>query len=69
MKLMVFISFLLLFPLCSSGFEGHEVTHIDQFSSDKVEESIEKLMDYPEPGPNEPGRRRRRPPGPMKYNP
>ncbi|CAA0385243.1 unnamed protein product [Arabidopsis thaliana] len=42
MKLVVLISFLLLLPLCSSGFgDGHG-----------LEESIPTIMDYPEPGPN-----------------
>ncbi|CAE6075594.1 unnamed protein product [Arabidopsis arenosa] len=58
MKLVVFFAFLLMFSLCSSGLkEDLGVTHIDQYSSGKVKESIENLMDYPEPGPNEPGRR------------
>ncbi|AEE78524.1 proline-rich family protein [Arabidopsis thaliana] len=52
-KPVVLMSFLLLFPLCSSGFrEGHGVTHTDQNSLNKVEESIPTIMDYPEPGPD-----------------
>ncbi|KAL9294396.1 unnamed protein product [Arabidopsis thaliana] len=53
MKLVVLISFLLLLPLCSSGFgDGHGVTHTNQYSLNKLEESIPTIMDYPEPGPN-----------------
>ncbi|AEE78526.1 Expressed protein [Arabidopsis thaliana] len=56
MKLVVLFSFLLMFSLCSSGFkEDLGAIHIDQYSSDKIKNSIENLMDYP--GPNEPGRR------------
>ncbi|CAG7888486.1 unnamed protein product [Brassica rapa] len=69
MKLVVFISFLLLLPFSSSGLkDGHGVTHTDQYSFGKIEEDdIEKLMDYPKPGPNVPsGPRFRRPLHPMK---
>ncbi|XP_019089419.1 PREDICTED: uncharacterized protein LOC109128093 [Camelina sativa] len=57
MNLVTLISFLLIFPLCSSGFgfrEGHgiEITHTNQYSVNNVEESISNMMDYPEPGPN-----------------
>ncbi|KAL1203291.1 hypothetical protein V5N11_031172 [Cardamine amara subsp. amara] len=47
MKLVILMSFLLLLPLCSS--EDHGVTHTDQYSLNKVGETI---MDYDEPGPN-----------------
>ncbi|XP_018488198.2 uncharacterized protein LOC108858828 [Raphanus sativus] len=66
MKSVIFISFLLLLQLCSSGSEeDHGVTHTDQYSKEKIEESIETLMDYPKPGPNDPGsgHRFRTPPG------
>ncbi|EOA25667.1 hypothetical protein CARUB_v10019018mg [Capsella rubella] len=56
MKLVALMSsLLLLLPLCSSRFvESHEdgVLHTDQYSVNMVEESIPKLMDYAEPGPN-----------------
>ncbi|KFK34216.1 hypothetical protein AALP_AA5G115900 [Arabis alpina] len=52
-KLVVLISFLVLLPLCSSGFEeDHGVLHTEQYSLNKVEETFEGIMDYPEPGPN-----------------
>ncbi|CAA7056003.1 unnamed protein product [Microthlaspi erraticum] len=55
MKLVVFMSFLLMLSLCSSGFDQghHGVTdHSDPYSSNKVEETIYRTMDYPDPGPN-----------------
>uniref|UniRef100_A0A1J3DHJ4 Secreted protein n=1 Tax=Noccaea caerulescens TaxID=107243 RepID=A0A1J3DHJ4_NOCCA len=63
MKLVVLISFLLLSPLCSSGFEeDHALTYTEQHSSDEIQESTEELMDYPPVGPNVPGGPRFRPP-------
>ncbi|CAN6916766.1 unnamed protein product [Brassica oleracea] len=67
MKLVVFISFLLLLPFSSSALriDGHGVTHTYQYSFGK--DDIEKLMDYPKPSPNVPGGPRfRRPRHPMK---
>ncbi|CAN6896865.1 unnamed protein product [Brassica oleracea var. botrytis] len=54
MKLVVFISFLLMLSLCSSGFgEGHEIADNDLYSSNKVEELYsDRMMDYPPTGPN-----------------
>ncbi|VVB05044.1 unnamed protein product [Arabis nemorensis] len=53
LKLVVLISFLLLLPLCSSGFEqNHGIAHTEQYSINKVEETIVGIMDYQEPGPN-----------------
>ncbi|XP_018479777.2 uncharacterized protein LOC108850799 [Raphanus sativus] len=50
MKLVIFISLLLVFPLCSSGFEkDDEVTQVSQHSSDKVAYSVERTIDYPGP--------------------
>ncbi|CDY08122.1 BnaA06g16040D [Brassica napus] len=48
MKLVMFISFLLVLSLCSSGLEeGHEV------AENKVEELYgHKMMDYPGPHPD-----------------
>ncbi|KAG5392940.1 hypothetical protein IGI04_022903 [Brassica rapa subsp. trilocularis] len=44
MKLVIFISLLLVFPLCSSGFEkDDEVTQVSQHLLDKV---VDNLMDY-----------------------
>ncbi|KAG2329548.1 hypothetical protein Bca4012_020901 [Brassica carinata] len=54
MKLVVFISFLLMLSLCSSGsVEGHEIADNDLYSSNKVEElHSHRMMDYPPTGPN-----------------
>ncbi|KAG7560201.1 Zinc finger CCHC-type [Arabidopsis thaliana x Arabidopsis arenosa] len=55
MKLVVLMSFLLLLPLCSSRFgesHGDGAPHTDQYSVNMVEESIPKMMDSPETGPN-----------------
>ncbi|XP_024013783.1 uncharacterized protein LOC112087883 [Eutrema salsugineum] len=53
MKLVILMSFLLLLPLCSSGFEeDHGVAHTDQYSLNKVEETNPVIMDYPDPCPN-----------------
>ncbi|KAF8104877.1 hypothetical protein N665_0166s0059 [Sinapis alba] len=63
MKLLVFISFLLMLSLCSSGsVEGHEIADNDLFSSNKAEE-VYRMMDYPPTGPN-PGHDPKVPPPP-----
>ncbi|CAH2064708.1 unnamed protein product [Thlaspi arvense] len=53
MKLVVFMLFLLMLSLYSSGYEeGGGFTRNDRYSSNKVEEPIDRMMDYPDPGPN-----------------
>ncbi|CAN6923650.1 hypothetical protein Bca4012_089035 [Brassica carinata] len=72
MKLVVLMSFLLLLIACSSGFEEDGVIHTDQYSVNKVQETIPRMTDYEEPGPN-PGHDPTkpsygRPPPPPKIN-
>nr|VDC75894.1 unnamed protein product [Brassica rapa] len=78
MKLVVLMSFLLLQVLlivCSSGFEEDGVIHTDQYPSlHKVQETIPRMTDYEEPGPNpghdpmKPGYGSPPPPPPPKIN-
>ncbi|KAL0681355.1 hypothetical protein Bca4012_048202 [Brassica carinata] len=50
MKLLIFISLLLVFPLFSSGFEkDDEVIQVSQHSSDKATFNVERMIDYPGP--------------------
>ncbi|KAG2311554.1 hypothetical protein Bca52824_023111 [Brassica carinata] len=76
MKLVVLMSFLLLLIVCSSvsvsGFEEDRSHNTVQYSLNKVQEAIPKMMDYEEPGPNPRHDPRKpgygRPPPPPKSN-